>query len=132
MDWLQIIADAENVPYRLGEHDCLNVACAVVQARTGIDYWPQFAGYKTKRQALVTIARIAPTLRGAVSKVLSTPELPPRMAQRGDLVLYRDTDEHIGICLGRDVAVLGADGLQRISIMSDALVAAWRVKCPPQ
>lgn len=132
MDWLDAIADAERKPYRLGEHDCLRLACRVVEARSGIDHWPRFAGYKTKRQALAVIARIAPSLREAITATLGAPELSPTLAQRGDLVIYRDTEEHIGVCTGEHVAVLGADGLLRVPITSRRLTAAWRVTCRPR
>lgn len=129
MNWLHVLDEAQDKPYKLGEHDCLRVACAVVQARTGVDYWPRFAGYKTKRQALAVIARIAPSLREAITLTLGTLELFPTMAQRGDLVLYHDVEDHIGVCTGDKVAVLGPDGLVHIAITSPMLKAAWRVRC---
>lgn len=132
MKWLDVIAEAECKPYKLGEHDCLRLACRVVEARSGVDYWPRFAGYKTKRQSLAVIARIAPTLREAITSTLGTPELPPVFAQRGDLVIYRDDEEHIGVCVGENVVVLGADGLVRVPITSPMLKAAWRVQCQPR
>lgn len=132
MHWLEIIADAQSKPYKLGEHDCLRVACAVVQSRTSIDYWPRFAGYKTKRQALARIARIASSLREAITATLGVPEIVPLLAQRGDLVLFKDDEEHIGVCCGRRVAVLGETGLVYISITSSKLTAAWRVECQPR
>lgn len=128
----QILADAESKPYKLGEHDCLHVACQVVAARCGTDYWPRFAGYKTKRQALARIARIAPSLREAITKTLGIPEVLPTLAQRGDLVIYQDVEEHIGVCTGEYVAVLGHDGLVRVKIISPMLKAAWRLQCQPQ
>lgn len=132
MRWTDIISDAERKPYKLGEHDCLRLACAVVQARSGIDHWPTFAGYKTKRQALACIARVAPTLREAITITLNAPEMLPTLAQRGDIVLFRDVEEHIGICVGEHVVVLGAEGLLRIKITSYQLLAAWRVLCRHQ
>lgn len=127
MDWMKVIADAEKQPYVLGVHDCLRVACAVVEARTGIDHWARFKGYKTRRQAVAVIKRVAPTLRAAIGKVLGTPEILPTLAQRGDLALYRDVEDHIGVCIGAQVVVLGPEGLVRICITSPQLLAAWRV-----
>lgn len=126
-----IISAAENEPYVLGQHDCLRVACRVVESRTGIDYWPRFAGYTTHRQALVTIARIAPSLGEAISATLGIQPCSPLLAQRGDLVLYCDVEDHIGVCVGEHVVVLGPNGLLRIIITSPALRAAWRIEsCP--
>lgn len=128
----QIIAEAESKPYKLGEHDCVRVACQVVAARCGTDHWPNFAGYKTKRQALKRIASIAPSLREAITKTLGIPEVIPTLAQRGDLVVYRDVEEHIGVCTGEHVVVLGPEGLVRIKITSPMLQAAWRLQCHRQ
>ena len=128
MDWYGIIETAESKPYVLGEHDCLRLACAVVEARTGVDYWEEFKGYHTKREALVTILRIAPSLREAISKKLGKEEIPVLMAQRGDIAIYNDGEEHIGICLGEHIAVLGDNGLIRIPITSDSLLCAWRIE----
>lgn len=131
-DFHDIISSAEKQPYKLGEHDCLRFACQVIAARGGEDYWPRFAGYRTKRQALARIAKIAPSLREAITKTLGTPELPPTLAQRGDPVLYQDSEEHIGICVGEQVLVLGADGLLMVCITSPMLKAAWRAPCQPR
>lgn len=133
MTWLDVITAAENQSYVLGEHDCLRVACGVVQARTGVDYWPRFKGYRTHRQALVTIARIAPTLREAITTTLNIHAIHACLAQRGDLALFDDGQEHIGVCVGEHVVVLGPEGLLRVKITDSRLSCAWRiVECQQQ
>jgi hypothetical protein len=132
-DWperlAEVVAQANDRPYVLGEWDCLRFSCAVIEAMTGHDYWPQFGGYKTKRQALVTIVRIAPTLGAAVTKVLEYASSSPLAARRGDLMLYRDSagEDHLGIALGDTVAVLGPDGLLHVSLTDEGIQAAWRI-----
>jgi cell wall-associated NlpC family hydrolase len=132
-DWperlAEVVAQANDRPYVLGEWDCLRFSCAVIDAMTGHDYWPRFDGYKTKRQALVTIARIAPTLGEAVTKVIEQPPQSPLMAQRGDLVLYRDRvrEDHLGIALGATVAVLGPAGLIHGALTDAGMRHCWRI-----
>lgn len=131
-DWperlAETVAAARHAPYRLGEHDCLRFSCRCVEAMTGVDYWPRFAGYRTHRQALVAIARIAPTLGAAVTAVLGLPEQPPALARRGDLMLYQDAGgEHLGICVGGDVAVLGPEGLAFVPIDHAGLRHCWGI-----
>jgi hypothetical protein len=132
-DWPQrlaaVVAGAQARPYVLGEWDCWRFACACIEAMTDTDFWPRFSGYKTKRQALVTIARIAPTLGEALTITLGVEPQDTRMAHRGDLALYLDATgmEHIGVCLGARVAVLGAGGLQQVPVTDAGLLAAWRV-----
>lgn len=116
-------------PYVLGENDCLRLACACVAALTGIDYWPRFAGYRTHRQALVTIARIAPSLGEAVTATLGVSPAPTRSALRGDLVLFRDDigEDHLGVCVGRDAVLLSAEGAITTGIDDARLLCAWRI-----
>lgn len=124
-----VVACAATRPYVLGEWDCLRFSCACIDAMTGVDLWPRFSGYRTKRQALVTIARIAPTLGEAITAVLAVPPQPVFLGRRGDIALYRDDagEEHIGVVLGARVGVLGADGLLQVSLADVRLVSTWRV-----
>lgn len=132
-DWPErltaVIEAARRRPYVLGEHDCLRLACAVVEAMTGTDFWPRFAGYKTKREALVTIARIAPSLGEAVSVTLGVPPMRVFAAWRGDIVLYRDAEgqDHLGIMLGPQVALAAPEGWMLVPLSHPGLLCAWRV-----
>lgn len=122
------IAFAQDQRYELGVHDCLRFTCRCIEVMTGANYWPRFAGYTTKRQALVTIARIAPSLGEAVSLVLDQPMQPAPFAHRGDVVLYRDAGgEHLGICTGATAAVLGESSLAFVRLDHPGIAGAWRV-----
>lgn len=123
------IEAAQGKPYVLGTNDCLRLACASVEALTGIDYWPRFAGYRTHRQALVTIARIAPSLGEAVTATLGVAPASTLSAQRGDIVLFRDErgEDHLGVCTGRDVVLMAAEGTITAGIEDKRLLWAWRI-----
>lgn len=124
----ETVAVARHIPYKLGEHDCLRFTCQCIAAMTGVDFWPRFAGYTTKRQALVTIAKIAPRLGDAVTLVLDSPPQPVALARRGDVLLYEDdAGEHLGVCLGLDVAVLGDAGLAYVRLDHPGLRSGWRI-----
>lgn len=124
-----VIEEFRHAPYVLGHSDCLRLACAAVEAVTGTDFWRRFAGYTTRRQALVTIARIAPSLGEAVTRVLGRQPIDVRATTRGDLVLFRDDDgeDHLGVVVGRDVALYDADGLRFVSRDTPGLLLAWGV-----
>lgn len=132
-DWPErltaVMEAARRQPYVLGTHDCLHLACAAVEALTGTDFWPRFAGYKTKRQALVTIARVAPSLAEAVAVTLGVEPSPVLSAWRGDIVLFRDDqgEDHLGVCVGRMVIVTAPEGTLSMSIDHPGLIAAWRI-----
>ena len=132
-DWperlIDVIEAARGKPYVLGENDCLRLACAAVEALTDVDYWPRFKGYKTKRQALVTIAKIAPSLGDAVTATLGVPPSPTLSAQRGDLFLYRDDqgEDHLGVCMGRTVVLMAAEGTLQMALDHPGLLCSWRI-----
>src|SRR5689334_10945784 len=47
-------------PYVLGENDCFRLTCAMFEALTGIDHWPEFSGrYQTRRESLALIREYA-------------------------------------------------------------------------
>ncbi len=124
-----VIEAASGQPYVLGENDCLRLSCAVVEALTGIDFWPRFVGYRTKRQALVTIAKIAPSLGEAVTATLAVSPSPTFSAQRGDLLLFRDDrgEDHLGVCIGREVTLMADTGPITVGIEHVGLLCSWRV-----
>lgn len=124
-----VLETARARPYVLGEADCLRTACEAVAALTGVDFWPRFAGYRSKRQALLTIARIAPSLGEAVTATLGVPPMRVLAAWRGDLALYRDAqgEDHLGIVIGPQVALAAAEGWTLVPLSHPGLVCAWRV-----
>ena len=132
-DWPErltaVIEAARGKPYVLGENDCLRLACAAVEALTSEDFWPRFAGYKTHRQALVTIARIAPSLAEAVTATLGVSPAPTFSAWRGDLLLFRDDrgEDHLGVALGRSVVVMAAEGTLLMGLDHPGLLCSWRI-----
>lgn len=124
-----VIEAARRTPYVLGESDCLCLACAAVAALTGVDYWPRFAGYTTRRGALVTIARIAPSLGEAVTATLAVSPTPTLSARRGDLMLFRDGEgeDHLGVVAGSRVMLYLPDGLGSVGLDHPGLLCSWRI-----
>ena len=122
-----VVATAQDQPYVLGVWDCLRFSCTCIRDMTGVDYWPRFEGYRTRREALVTIKKISKTLAGAVTKVLEIEPQEVVFSKRGDLVLYHDGEDHLGICIGASVAVLGAEGLEYVPITDKRLMCSWSI-----
>lgn len=110
------IEAARGQPYRLGEHDCFRFACRVVEALTGVDLWPPFAGrYASQRQALKVIAEWGGTFTEAFTAFFGS--APQRMAwaRRGDIAEVLDIEPphlpHLGVVTGSQIAVLLDTGL---------------------
>lgn len=122
-----VIEDARAQPYVLGAHDCFRVACRAVEALTGVDRWPAFAGYNTKREALAKLAQFGSSFEAAGDWFFGAPGVDVRLARRGDIccVETADGEKHLGVCLGRDTAVLAAEGLTFVATL--LCRCAWRV-----
>lgn len=124
-----VLEAARRRPYVLGESDCLKVACETVAALTGVDFWPRFAGYTTKRGARVTIARIAPSLGEAVTATLGVSPARVFAGWRGDLMLFRDDsgEDHLGVSCGPHVALTAPEGWLLIPLAHPGLLCSWRI-----
>lgn len=100
--------------YQLGEHDCFRVTCRVVEALTGVDRWPQFAGrYSTRRESLALLKQYGSSFDAAFDWFFGVPHESWRMARRGDIVKCVDEtgEAHLGVCTGGEIAVLREHGL---------------------
>lgn len=122
-----VIEDARHRPYVLGEHDCFRLACRVIEALTGVDRWPAFAGYKTKREALVKLAHYGSSFEAAGDWFFGVERMSPKLAQRGDIVALQsdDGDKHLGVALDHRAAFMATGGLFYVPVTT--ALCAWRV-----
>ena len=129
-----VIESARDEPYELGRHDCFRVVCAVIEALIGIDRWPEFSGYRSKREALVRIARHGASFEAAGDWFFGGPRVDLKHARRGDVVAVQTTDgeKHLGVHLGDRVVLMAPAGLLFLPlsgpfVMNCSLLCAWRV-----
>lgn len=124
----EVVAGAQRAPYRLGDHDCFRMACRVVEALTGEDRWPIFAGaYASKREALRLIGRYGASFEQAFDWFFGRERSSARFARRGDIACFQDAggEKHLGVVLGAEVAVLGPEGLLRAPLLQ--CNCSWRI-----
>jgi hypothetical protein len=126
----RLVAELEAVrraPYRLGEHDCFRFSCRVIAALTGVDLWPAYAGYRTRREALAVMARYGRSFEAFVDHVVGAPSVDVRHARRGDICALQteDCEKHLGVCLGAEVAFLSEAGLVFVPTLS--CLCCWRI-----
>jgi cell wall-associated NlpC family hydrolase len=131
-DWPERLAEqiaaAQRQPYVIGVHDCARFSCQCIEAMTGIDLWPQLAGYKTERGAIKAMAKHGATLQAAATKLVGAQPTSPLSAKRGDLLIYTDNGgDHLGVCTGSHAAVLGPDGLAMLRLDHPGLSCCVRV-----
>jgi hypothetical protein len=121
-----VLEAARARPYVLGEHDCFRLACAVVEALTGVDRWPEFAGYTTKREALVKIAHYGSSFEKAGDWFFGE-RIELNFARRGDIaaVQSRDGEKHLAVVMGRQLMALGEGGIATLPV--NAAHCAWRI-----
>ncbi|RWR08531.1 DUF6950 family protein [Paenirhodobacter populi] len=83
------------VPFEWGAHDCVSgLAFVAVEALTGVDLRPDWAGYTTAAGALKKLKSKGHNNLGEMMASLF-PEIPPALARVGDLGLI-PTDDAIG------------------------------------
>ena len=129
-----VIDAARHEAYELGRHDCFRFACQVVHALIGVDRWPEFAGYRTHREALAKIAAYGSSFEAAGDWFFGVGRSTARLARRGDIVALRTKDgmKHLGICIGERVAVLAEEGLTFLPLTEDpqapvTMICSWRI-----
>lgn len=121
------VAQAAAADYALGQFDCFRFACLVVEALTGVDRWPEFAGrYSTRRESMAALARYGSSFTEAGTAFFGVPPVSWRLARRGDVLEFEQQGEkHLGVCIGSKVALMSDKGLLRIPVRD--CNHAWRV-----
>ena len=122
-----LIDEARSNPYELGVHDCARLAGQVETALTGVDRWPRFAGYKTKREALAILAKWGSSFEAAFDAIFETIGVDVKFARRGDIVCIQteDQEKHLGVCLGNQAAFLAPHGLVFVPTLT--CLRCWRI-----
>lgn len=117
-------------PFAWGGHDCVLFAADAVLAMTGTDPAAAWRGQWTSAREAFRLLRPLGGLAAAAAGA-GLPEVPPRMAQRGDVVLLRAPGRAgsmrgaLGVCLGERIAAPGGRGLVMAGLGEG--VRAWRV-----
>lgn len=128
-DWPSILTHeieaARGRPFSYGEHDCATWAFDVRHALIGGDSpAEQWRGrYRTEIGCARVMMRLGwESVEAGACALLGEPLSSARLAQRGDVVF---ADGALGICIGKEAAFVGADGLKGKLLRDCAL--AWRV-----
>lgn len=122
-----VIEDARRRPYVLGEHDCFRLSCRVIEALTGVDRWPEFAGYTTKRGALLALAQYGHSFEDAGDWFFGAPRVDVKQARRGDILALQDDggEKHLAVLIDHRAVCMLTTGLMYIN--ASRCHCAWRV-----
>jgi hypothetical protein len=127
-DRLAAIVEARfNAPFVWGVHDCCMFAADVARELTGGDFMAAYRGrYASEAEAE---AFLAEGLEATALRVLAewgAPEIPPAVAQRGDVALVLWGNQPcLGIVIGARVLAPGQDRLR--SVPASAILRAWAI-----
>ena len=123
-----LIQTANGKPYCLGQNDCFRLACGAIEALTGVDRWPEWAGkYTTRRECLALMAGHGHNFTEAASWFFGSQPVSWKQCHRGDILEYRDAANaaHLVICNGDHAIGMLDAGLVRLRL--NACVHGWRI-----
>lgn len=122
-DWrdrlVAYLHSARQRPFEFGQHDCSLFAADCVAAMTGQDMAAKWRGRYATMKGGLRVLRKAGFADHIALAAAHFPEVPPLLAQPGDLaVVPTDDGPALGVVQGEAVYVLGPNGLGLVSIMS--------------
>lgn len=110
--------------FQWGKHDCVTWAAEIVLTLTGTDLnLPN--NYRTAKGSMMAMRRTtgSTNMSEAVTYFLGEPMANPKLAQRGDIVLYGTRS--LGVCVGAQALCLSETGLEPVPLTDCS--TAWRV-----
>lgn len=131
-DWperlLALIDSRRDLPFAWGENDCCTFAFDAVKAMTGVD---PMADWRGRYDSAPGVARemvrrgfktLAEAVDAAMPEVLSS----PRLAQRGDVVMFDALEgPALAVVVGAHAAGVGPQGVTWVQM--DQWTRAWKV-----
>lgn len=130
-NWIKLFFDFtrenKDKPFEWGKWDCCLFANAAIKAITGKNLIPKDLTWKDEKTAMQAIAKYG-TLNQALTKVCKDAKIPtvkPIMVTTGDLVLFKEESELVGISDGFNILAPTDDGIAFKS--HELIVKAWRI-----
>ncbi|MCQ4575426.1 MAG: hypothetical protein NOU37_09310 [Candidatus Brocadiales bacterium] len=125
----EYVESVKDKPFEYTMHDCCAFMAMAVIVITGVDVMKGLRTYTDKQSAYRVIKDYAGGgVAEAVEKAMSDhgfQEVPPLMAQRGDVVLFQtELGDTTGICVGDRITAPGEKGLL-FNPLTD-IKRAWR------
>jgi hypothetical protein len=121
-------------PFQWGVHDCMRFACRVIEALTGVNRWPEIAGYRTRREASELLVRYGATdFVDAGDRFFNVPHTVWKRAHRGDIACGdprgsgRSAWYPLGVVLGYEIAFLSTETGFRFAPLAHA-TCVWPIE----
>ena len=116
------------VPFAWGSWDCCKFSNAVIKAMTGEDLIPKELKWKNEEEAMKSIEKYGKTLSKSIEKACKTKgvqKVDKAFMQKGDLVVYKEESELVGISDG--FKVLTPSDEMVIAKQNVNIISVWRI-----
>ena len=124
----EFIAHNRFKPFKWGLWDCCKFSNAVIKAMTGEDLIPKELKWKNEKEAMESIKNYGGTLSKSIAKackVKGVKQVPNTFMQKGDLVVYKEESELVGISDG--FKVLTPSDEMVVAKQNVDIISVWRI-----
>ena len=115
-------------PFKWGSWDCCKFANAVIKAMTGEDLIPKELKWKNEEEAINSIEKYGKTLSKSIEKACKAKgvqKVDKAFMQKGDLVVYKEESELVGISDGTKVLTPSDDMVEAKQNVN--IISVWRI-----
>ena len=132
-NWEQNLADfleeSANKPFEWGKWDCCKFSDSAIKAMTGKTVIPKSLKWSNEEEAKKAIKSYGgSTLLKAMIKACKAKKLKEvdlAYVKKGDLVVYKEESQLVGISIGYNIVSPSSDGLSFKN--NDLAIKAWRI-----
>lgn len=120
IDFDEFLAKNRFKPFKWGSWDCCKFSNACIKAMTGEDLIPKELKWKNEAEAMKSIKEYGKTLSKSIEKACKAKgvqKIDKAFMQKGDLVVYKEESELVGM----------SDGFKVLSPSDDMVVAKQNV-----
>jgi len=124
----EFLAKNRFVPFAWGSWDCCKFSNACIKAMTGEDLIPKELSWKNEEEAMRSIKEYGKTLSKSIEKACKAKgvqKIDKAFMQKGDLVVYKEESELVGISDGFKVLTPSDDMV--VAKQNVNIISVWRV-----
>lgn len=115
-------------PFKWGSWDCCKFSNACIKSMTGEDLIPKELKWKNESEAMISIKEYGKTLSKSIEKACKlkgVQKVNKAFMQKGDLVVYKEESELVGMSDG--VKVLTPSDDMVVAKQNVDIISVWRI-----
>ena len=128
IDLDEFLAKNRFKPFKWGSWDCCKFSNACIKAMTGQDLIPKELAWKNEEEAMRSIKEYGKTLSKSIEKACKSKgvmQVEKAFMQKGDLVVYKEESELVGISDGFKVL---SPSDKMVGAKQDVdIISVWRI-----